>query len=71
MKAIRFLATCLAAGEHREAGTVYTVPGQISADEAEYLVRLGRAEAHKAEVAETVEQTVSAAVKPRKKAKAE
>jgi hypothetical protein len=71
MKAIRFLATCLAAGAHREAGAVYTVPGQIPADEAVYLVRLGRAEAHEAEDAETAEQPVSVAAKPRKKAKAE
>lgn len=60
MNAIRFLATCQAAGEHREAGAVYTVPGQIPANEAEYLVRIGRAETHEVSVA-----------KPRKKAKAE
>ena len=71
MKAIRFLASCLAAGSHREAGAVYTVPGQIPADEAVYLVRLGRAESHEAEVVETAEQPASAAVKPRKKTKAE
>jgi hypothetical protein len=71
MKAIRFLASCLAAGHHREAGAVYTVPGQIPADEAVYLVRLGRAEAHEAEAVENAEQPLGVAIKSRKKAKAE
>lgn len=57
-KAIKFLASCLASGEHREAGAVH----EIDAAEADFLIRMGRAV--------EVEVAPAEAKKP-KKAKAE
>ena len=56
-KAIRFLSSCLASGEHREAGSVH----EIDAEEAEKLIRMGRA----------VEVESAAVDAPKKRKKAE
>lgn len=45
MDAIRILRGCGASGVSLAAGTVYTVPGEVSERDADILVRLGKAEA--------------------------
>lgn len=41
---IRILANCLATGKHLEEGKLYAVPKDITAEDAEELIRIGRAE---------------------------
>ncbi len=43
MQALRILTNCLASGQPLEAGSVYAVPTQVAADDAEALVRMRRA----------------------------
>lgn len=43
MKAIRILSKCAASGLHLAAGKVFTVPSEVSAEDAGRLVRMGRA----------------------------
>jgi len=41
--AIRVLVGCSASGKSLEPGTVYTVPDEVSQEDAALLVRIGRA----------------------------
>lgn len=66
MKAIRITTGCRASGRGYAAGETVMVPGDISADDAALLVRMGRAEA----VALPPTGTVAAA-KPAEKKKRE
>lgn len=43
MDAIQILADCAASGLHLPAGAVCKVPGEVSAADADRLVRMGRA----------------------------
>jgi hypothetical protein len=43
MDAIRVLVGCGASGKSLAPGTVYTVPDEVSHDDAALLVRIGRA----------------------------
>lgn len=44
MQAIRVITGCAASGVHLEAGRVYAVPSEVSAEDAAVLVRMGRAQ---------------------------
>lgn len=48
MDAIKVLRGCRASGKGLAAGTVYAVPGEVSAADAGILVRMGKAEAAQA-----------------------
>lgn len=52
MNALRINANCLASSQPLEAGRVYQVPADVSREDAEALVRMGRA----SEVAQETEQ---------------
>ena len=44
MDAIKVLRGCGASGKSLTAGTVYSVPAQVSQKDADLLIRLGKAE---------------------------
>jgi len=48
MNAIKIINACLVGGEHQEAGTVLFVGSDLDKDDAERLVRMGRAVAFEA-----------------------
>lgn len=48
MEAIKVTRGCGASGRSLQAGTVYTVPAQVSEADASLLVRLGKAELYEA-----------------------
>ena len=62
MDAIRILRGCGASGVSLAAGTVYTVPSEVSDRDADILVRLGKAEA----VAVSVAPVEARPARPRK-----